>query len=50
MLNLKQASNYRAQLQGNALLLILDPAATPAAVASADQPVHFAPARRTSSR
>ncbi|MBP6764469.1 MAG: type IV pilus secretin PilQ [Rubrivivax sp.] len=41
VLNLKQASGYRAQLQGKALLLILD-VSGPALVA-ADQPVQFAP-------
>jgi type IV pilus assembly protein PilQ len=44
VLNLKQATNYRAQIQGKVLLLVLDTtvaAATPAAPAP-DQPVHFA--------
>ena len=44
VLNLKQASNYRAQLQGKVLLLVLDGAAsvaTPGA-APANEPVHFA--------
>jgi len=56
VLNLKQPSGYRAQLQGKALLLMLDSgaavaaAATPAApaaaaAAAADQGVHFAPAQ-----
>jgi type IV pilus assembly protein PilQ len=48
VLNLKQASNYRAQLQGKTLLLILDSgtvAATAPAVAGADQAVQFAPAQ-----
>jgi type IV pilus assembly protein PilQ len=49
VLNLKQASGYRAQLQGNALLLILDVAGG-TAVAAAEQPAvaaqpTFAPAQ-----
>ncbi|MBL8334295.1 MAG: AMIN domain-containing protein, partial [Rubrivivax sp.] len=44
VLNLKQPANYRAQLQGKALLLVLD-ASGPAAVAAATQsPPPFAPA------
>ncbi|MBT9500447.1 MAG: type IV pilus secretin PilQ [Burkholderiaceae bacterium] len=39
VLNLKQPSSYRAQLQGNALLVILETAALP----SATDAVHFAP-------
>src|SRR5437773_3011421 len=45
VLNLKQAANYRAQLQGKILLVILDSAASPAtsaAAASTGEPVHFA--------
>jgi type IV pilus assembly protein PilQ len=42
VLNLKQASGYRAQVQGKALLLILDVSGP--ALAAADQPVQFAPA------
>ncbi len=57
VLNLKQASGYRAQLQGNALLLILDnggdttmAAATPATTAAAPAaPPTFAPAQPVSS-
>jgi len=42
VLNLKQAANYRAQIQGNALLVTLDPSAS--ALAAADQPASaFAP-------
>ena len=44
VLNLKQATSYRALLQGKVLLLVLDgttAAATPSA-APAEQPVHFA--------
>jgi type IV pilus assembly protein PilQ len=48
VLNLKQASGYRAQLEGKALLLVLEtntgPGATPVAPV-ADQPVHFAPSQ-----
>ena len=44
VLNLRQASSYRAELQGNALLIVLDAAPTaPAVVADgASAPVHFA--------
>jgi len=50
VLNLKKASNYRAELQGKVLLLVLDSAAPPAAnpnaaaatAAAAQPPVHFA--------
>ena len=49
VLNLKKASNYRAELQGKVLLVVLDspaaPAANPsaaAAAAAAQPPVHFA--------
>ncbi len=50
VLNLRQASGYRAQLQGNALLLVLDVgdgpvvAAAPSAPAAAPS-THFAPAQ-----
>jgi len=41
--NLKQAANYRAELQGKALLVVLESAAAvPAAAASTGEPVHFA--------
>jgi type IV pilus assembly protein PilQ len=43
VLNLKQASGYRAQVQGKALLLVLDVSGP--ALAAADQPVQFAPAQ-----
>jgi len=39
VLNLRQASGFRAQLQGNALLLMLDAAPAPA---TTEAPVHFA--------
>ncbi len=43
--NLKAAANYRAQLQGNALLIILDPGSiAPAATA---EPARFAPPQNT---
>lgn len=49
VLNLKQPTSYKAQLDGNALLLVLDSSATPATAATApgaaqsSEPVHFAP-------
>ena len=50
VLNLKQASGYRAQIQGKTLLLVLDVAAGPA-VASTEQPaVQFAPAQNVDSQ
>ena len=44
VLNLRQASSYRAELQGNALLIVLDAAPTATAVVAdgASAPVHFA--------
>jgi type IV pilus assembly protein PilQ len=48
VLNLKQASGYRAQLQGKTLLLVLDVAGP--AVASAEQPAQFAPALNTTTQ
>jgi type IV pilus assembly protein PilQ len=43
VLNLRQASSYRAQLDGKALLLVLDSTAPPvAASAQPSEPVHFA--------
>jgi len=39
VLNLRQASNYRAELQDSALLLVLD--SGPVAAGSAGEPVHF---------
>ena len=44
VLNLKQASGYRAQLQGKVLLLVLDVAGG-ATVAAAEQPAQFAAAQ-----
>jgi type IV pilus assembly protein PilQ len=44
VLNLKQPANYRAQLEGRALLLVLESTAPVAAAAAApSEPVHFAP-------
>ena len=48
VLNLKQASGYRAQLQGKTLLVVLDVGEP--AVASAGQPVQFAPALNTTTQ
>lgn len=45
VLNLKQAANYRAQIQGKVLLVVMDSSASPSAVASGSttaEPVHFA--------
>lgn len=54
VLNLRQASTYRAQLQDNALLIFLDgaPAANaPAATAAAaSEPVHFAPSQNAAAQ
>jgi len=45
VLNLKQAAGYKAQIDGSALVLVLD--AVQPAVAQAGEPVHFAPAQST---
>jgi type IV pilus assembly protein PilQ len=42
VLNLKQASNYKAQLQGKTLVLVLEPTASPVAQAATSEPVRFA--------
>ena len=48
VLNLKQASGYRAQIQGKTLLLVLDGASQAvASAAPADQTAQFAPAQNT---
>jgi len=48
VLNLKQASGYRAQIQGKTLLLVLDSAGPAvASAAPADQAAQFAPAQNT---
>lgn len=48
VLNLKQAANYRAQLQGKVLLVVMDSTASPAAAGAAAEPVHFAEAQNQS--
>ena len=49
VLNLKQASGYRAQVQGKTLLLVLDGTGggAPAVASSTDQAVQFAPPQNT---
>jgi type IV pilus assembly protein PilQ len=42
VLNLKQPANYRAELQGNALLVVLEATAAPGAQAAAGEAVQFA--------
>jgi type IV pilus assembly protein PilQ len=43
VLNLKQASNYRTQIQGKVLLVVMDNSASPSAAAgTTTEPVHFA--------
>lgn len=42
VLNLKQAANYRAQLQGKVLLVVMDSTASAAAPGASSEPVHFA--------
>ena len=49
VLNLKQASGYRAQLQGRVLLLVLDVAGSPA-VGAGEQPAQFAPAQNATAQ
>lgn len=50
VLNLKQAANYRAQLQGKVLLVVMDSTASPAAgnTAAGGEPVHFAESQNPS--
>jgi len=52
VLNLRKASNYKAQLEGKALLLVLDAAPAPAAAAAAgpDAPTRFAEPLNTSAQ
>lgn len=45
VLNLRQASGYRAELQGNALLIVLEAPVTAASASVANEPVHFAPSQ-----
>ncbi|MBL8344109.1 MAG: type IV pilus secretin PilQ [Rubrivivax sp.] len=49
VLNLKQASGYRAQVQGKTLLLVLDTAGggAPAVASAGEQSVQFAPSQNT---
>ncbi len=49
VLNLKQASGYRAQVQGKTLLLVLDTSAggAPAVASATEQGVQFAPSQNT---
>jgi type IV pilus assembly protein PilQ len=46
VLNLRQASGYKAELQGNALLIVLE--STSVASAAGNEPVHFAPSQASS--
>jgi type IV pilus assembly protein PilQ len=48
VLNLRQATNYHAQLQDNALLLVLDSPVT--GTAGAAEPTHFAPSANAASQ
>ncbi|WP_343605598.1 type IV pilus secretin PilQ [Roseateles sp.] len=56
VLNLRQASTYRAQLQDNALLIFLDAASSAATAAAAGpatattEPVHFAPSQNSTTQ
>ncbi len=43
VLNLKQGSGYKAQIQGKTLLLVLDGSGPSPVVAASEQPVQFAP-------
>ena len=50
VLNLKQAANYRAQIQGKVLLVVMDSSSSPSAPsAAAAEPVHFAESLNQSS-
>ena len=42
VLNLRQPANYRAELQGKVLVVVLENNAAPAVAASTGEPVHFA--------
>jgi len=50
VLNLRQPSGYRAQLQDNALLIVLENAPGVAAAPAANEPVHFAQSLNTASQ
>ena len=43
VLNLRQAANYRTELQGKVLVVVVDNASMVAAAPAANEPVHFAP-------
>ncbi len=45
VLNLRQASSYRAELQGKVLLVVLENNAAPGMAASTGEPLHFAAAQ-----
>jgi type IV pilus assembly protein PilQ len=45
VLNLRQASSYRAELQGKVLVVVLENNAAPGLAASTGEPVHFAAAQ-----
>ena len=45
VLNLRAPANYRAELQGKALMLVLEPTSGPAVASTTSDPVHFAPAQ-----
>jgi type IV pilus assembly protein PilQ len=47
VLNLRQASGYRAELQGNALLVVLETPTAAVAATAGDQAVQFAPSQNT---
>ena len=47
VLNLRQAANYRTELQGKVLLVVLEGAAAPEIAASTGQPLHFAAPQNT---
>ncbi len=42
VLNLRQSANYRAELQGKALVVVIEPVAAPAIAATQGDAVHFA--------
>ncbi len=50
VLNLKQPTSYRAQLQGKTLLLVLDASAPALVGAAPEQPVQFAPAQNANAQ
>jgi len=42
VLNLKQAANYKAQIQGKVLLVVMESSASPSTPSAGAEPVHFA--------